>query len=112
MQRSFSHNLAPVDPRLDWTVGRRGVIFLDWNPIPCHDWIRNQNHLGSYVGKNWLGMKLNWVIYKQRRVIRTLAKNGSVQDASTTYVVNPYQTGSFTAKGANFARNAIRMETV
>lgn len=54
MQRSFSHPLAPVDPRLDWTVGRRGVIFLDWSPIQCYDWIRNHNYLGSYVGKKWI----------------------------------------------------------
>ena len=42
--------------------------------------------------------------------IRNRAKNGSVQDVTVTYAVNPYPTGTFTAKGADYARNAIRME--
>jgi len=43
---------VPVDPRLDWTVGRRGVKFLDWGVMPGYDWIRNQNYSGPYIGKN------------------------------------------------------------
>jgi len=42
----------PVDPRLDWTVGRRGVNFLDWGQMPGYSWIRNQNYSGPYIGKN------------------------------------------------------------
>ena len=44
----------PVDPRLDWTVGRRGVNFLDWGPMPGNDWIRNQLYSGPYIGKKWM----------------------------------------------------------
>ncbi len=44
----------PVDPRLDWTVGRRGVNFLDWGPMPGYTWIRNQNYSGPYTGKKWM----------------------------------------------------------
>ena len=44
----------PVDPRLDWTVGRRGVNFLDWGPMPGYSWIRNQNYSGPYIGKKWM----------------------------------------------------------
>ncbi len=45
---------VPVDPRLDWTVGRRGVNFLDWGPMPGYSWIRNQNYSGPYIGKKWM----------------------------------------------------------
>jgi len=45
---------TPVDPRLDWTVGRRGVNFLDWGQMPGYSWIRNQNYSGPYIGKKWM----------------------------------------------------------
>lgn len=140
---------VPVDPRLDWTVGRRGVNFLDWGSMPGFNWIRNQNYSGPYVGKKWMYylsdegssthstsrrntnnnyrlLKLSSVILwlaeceaelgnlqaseDYVNLIRNRAKRGSVQDASVTYVVNPYTTGTFTARGADYARNAIRME--
>jgi hypothetical protein len=44
----------PVDPRLDWTVGRRGVNFLDWGKMPGFSWIRDQNYAGPYTGKKWM----------------------------------------------------------
>ncbi len=37
-----------LDPRLDWTVGRRGIPYLDWGPHPGSDWIRDQNWGGPY----------------------------------------------------------------
>ena len=37
---------TPVDPRLDWTVGRRGVPYLDWGVHPGQDWIRDKS--GTY----------------------------------------------------------------
>ncbi|MCW3116079.1 MAG: RagB/SusD protein, partial [Chitinophagaceae bacterium] len=42
-------NTTAVDPRLDWTVGRRGIPFLDFGPMPGSDWIRNQASAGPYV---------------------------------------------------------------
>ena len=140
---------VPVDPRLDWTVGRRGVSFLDWGMMPGYDWIRNQNYSGPYIGKKWMYyladegstthstskrnvnnnyrlLKVSSVILwlaeceielgnlasaeKYVNMIRNRAKTGSVQDASVTYVVNPYPDGTFATKGADFARNAVRME--
>lgn len=139
----------PVDPRLDWTVGRRGVNFLDWGPMPGFAWIRNQSYSGPYTGKKWMyyladegssthstskrNTNNNYRLLKMSAVIlwlaecetelgnlqaaedytnlvRTRAKVGSVQDASVNYVVNPYPKGTFTTKGADYARNAIRME--
>lgn len=38
-----------VDPRLDWTVGRRGIPFLDWGVNRGADWIRDQNNGGPYL---------------------------------------------------------------
>jgi len=35
-------------------VGRRGVNFLDWGPMPGYSWIRNQNYSGPYIGKKWM----------------------------------------------------------
>jgi hypothetical protein len=52
---AFTLNVsAPVDPRLDWTVGRRGVNFLDWGKMPGASWIRDQNYAGPYTGKKWM----------------------------------------------------------
>ncbi|HAK78104.1 MAG TPA: RagB/SusD family nutrient uptake outer membrane protein, partial [Runella sp.] len=42
--------------------------------------------------------------------LRVRAKTGSVQDPTVTYKVEPYPTGTFAGKGADFARNAVRME--
>jgi len=38
-----------LDPRLDWTVGRRGIPYLDWGKNPGMDWIRNQSYGGPYL---------------------------------------------------------------
>ncbi|MHA8053338.1 RagB/SusD family nutrient uptake outer membrane protein [Aquirufa sp. Wall-65K1] len=140
----------PVDPRLDWTVGRRGVQFLDWGVMPGFPWIRDQNYSGPYTGKKWMyyladegssthstskrAVNNNYRLLKMSSVIlwlaeceaelgnlsgaetyvniiRNRAKNGSVQDPTVNYVVNPYPTGTFVAKGKDYALNAVRMES-
>ena len=139
-----------VDPRLDWTVGRRSVSFLDWGPMPGSSWIRDQNYAGPFTGKKWMyylaeenssthstnrrSVNNNYRLLKLSHVIlwlaecevelgnlgsaegyvnmiRSRAKAGSVQDASVTYKVEPYVVGTFVANGADYARNAVRMET-
>jgi hypothetical protein len=50
-----SANLAagsslPVDPRLDWTVGRDGVPYKDWGEH-APNWIRDRGWAGPYSGK-------------------------------------------------------------
>lgn len=40
-----------VDPRLDWTVGRRGIEYLGWGPMPGMRWVRDQANGGPYVAK-------------------------------------------------------------
>jgi starch-binding outer membrane protein, SusD/RagB family len=48
---------TPVDPRLDWTVGRRGVPYLDYGIMRGKDWIRDQNNAGPYLNKKNMFMK-------------------------------------------------------
>lgn len=48
---SFTPDQGPLDPRLDHTIGRRGIMFLDWMPHPGHDWIRDQSFGGPYTQK-------------------------------------------------------------
>lgn len=40
----------PVDPRLDWTVGRDGVPYKDWGAHAAN-WIRNESFGGPYSPK-------------------------------------------------------------
>jgi hypothetical protein len=45
---AFTPYAGTVDSRLDWTVGRRGLPFLDWGINPGNDWIRAQSDGGPY----------------------------------------------------------------
>ena len=47
----FTPYAGTVDPRLDHTVGRRGVQYLDWGPHPGRDWIRQVSNGGPYSPK-------------------------------------------------------------
>jgi hypothetical protein len=38
-----------VDPRLDFTVSRRGIPFMDWGVNRGNDWIRMQSNGGPYL---------------------------------------------------------------
>jgi hypothetical protein len=40
-----------LDPRLDWSVGRRSIPHLDWGPHPGVSWIRDQVYAGPYSPK-------------------------------------------------------------
>ena len=39
---------TPLDPRIDWTIGRRGVPYLDWGIMPGSNWVRDQGTAGPY----------------------------------------------------------------
>ncbi len=45
----FTPYTGTLDPRLDWTVGRRGIPFLDWGIMPGQAWVRAQPEGGPYV---------------------------------------------------------------
>lgn len=50
-------NTTPLDPRLDWSVGRRGIYYWDWGPHPGYSWIRDQNYAGPYSPKKHIFSK-------------------------------------------------------
>jgi hypothetical protein len=47
----FTPYAGTVDPRLDWTVGRRGIPYLDWGVHPGKAYIRDQAYGGPYSPK-------------------------------------------------------------
>ncbi|MFZ9661250.1 MAG: RagB/SusD family nutrient uptake outer membrane protein, partial [Chitinophagaceae bacterium] len=47
----FTLGAEPVDPRLDWSVGRRPVPFWDWGAHPGRNWIRDIGYAGPYSPK-------------------------------------------------------------
>lgn len=52
-----------VDPRLDHTVGRRGIPYLDWGIYRGKDWVRDQGNAGPYVYKKNMFKKSEKGIY-------------------------------------------------
>jgi hypothetical protein len=46
-----------LDPRLDWTVGRRGIPYLDWATHPGADWIRDVAYAGPFSPKKHIAEK-------------------------------------------------------
>ena len=95
--------VTPVDPRLDWTVGRDGVPYKDWGPH-ASDWIRSPSYGGPYSNKKnmhekssgaqstvgWVNTQLNSVnvhIFRYADLLLLLAEaeveTGSLENART-----------------------------
>ena len=95
--------LKPVDPRLDYAVGRDGVPYKDWGPH-APDWIRSPSYGGSYSNKKnvhekssgaestvgWQNTQLNSVnvhIFRYADLLLLLAEaeveSGSLENART-----------------------------
>jgi hypothetical protein len=49
--QAFTTHTGTLDPRLDWSVGRRGVPYYDWGMHPGRDWIRKVEYGGPYSPK-------------------------------------------------------------
>ncbi|MDR2913145.1 MAG: RagB/SusD family nutrient uptake outer membrane protein [Alistipes sp.] len=49
----FVPHEGPLDPRLDHTVARRGIPFMDWGVFTGADWIRSQAKGGPYMTKKY-----------------------------------------------------------
>ena len=47
----FTPSTERLDPRIDFTLGRRGIPYLDWGPHPGINWIRDQSYGGPYSPK-------------------------------------------------------------
>lgn len=54
---AFTPDAGPVDPRLDHSIGRRGIQYLDWQPHPGLDWVRDQGFGGPYAPKKFVFYK-------------------------------------------------------
>lgn len=65
---AFVADDKPLDPRIDHSIGRRGIPYLDWIDHPGKKWIRNQAYAGPYSPKKY-------VYYK--------SQEGSFTDASS-----------------------------
>jgi len=48
-----------LDPRVDWTIGRRGIPFLDWGPMSGSDWMLDQLNMGPFQNKKNMWYKRN-----------------------------------------------------
>lgn len=48
---AFVPDAGTLDPRIDWTAGRRGIPYLDWGIYPGEPWIRDQRYGGPYGPK-------------------------------------------------------------
>ena len=68
---AFTPDAGPVDPRLDWSIGRRGIPYLDWQVHPGLDWIRDQGFAGPYS-------PIKFVFYKSQD--KTLTDGSSWTD--------------------------------
>jgi len=75
----FTPYTGTLDPRLDWTVGRRGIPYLDWGNHPGKDWIRSQKDFGPYSSKKN-------VYYESQQ--GTLTEQGNWANGITTNNVN------------------------
>lgn len=64
----FDEDTGPLDPRIDHSIGRRGIPYLDWIEHPGKNWIRKQDYAGPYSPKKY-------VYYK--------SQEGSFTDASS-----------------------------
>ncbi len=66
--KPFTADTKPLDPRIDHSIGRRGIPYLDWIAHPGKNWIRKQDYAGPYSPKKY-------VYYK--------SQEGSFTDASS-----------------------------
>lgn len=46
---TFQTYKGTLDPRIDWSLGRRGIPYLDWGLPPGQSWIRDQENAGPYI---------------------------------------------------------------
>jgi starch-binding outer membrane protein, SusD/RagB family len=59
----FTPDAGPLDPRIDHSIGRRGIPYLDWadpakyTSFPGKAWIRNQPNAGPYSTKKFVYYK-------------------------------------------------------
>jgi hypothetical protein len=115
-----------LDTRIDWSVGRRGIPYLDWGIHPGRDWIRDISYGGPYspkknvfykaevnatsgsVGWGWNNTSLNYTIMRYADVLLMAAEAeievGSLDVART--LINRVRTRAAASPVKNGAVNA------
>ncbi len=53
----FTPDAGNLDPRIDHSIGRRGIPYLDWQDHPGDDWMRDQGYGGPYSPKKFVYYK-------------------------------------------------------
>lgn len=56
----FTPTTELLDPRVDWTIARRGIPFLDWGPMSGGDWMLDQAGMGPFLNKKIMFYKRNF----------------------------------------------------
>ena len=51
---AFTPDSGNLDPRIDFSIGRRGIPYLDWIAHPGKAWIRSQPYAGPYSPKKYI----------------------------------------------------------
>jgi len=52
--QAFTPDAGNLDPRLDHSIGRRGIPYLDWGEHPGFKWVRDQAYGGPYGPKKFI----------------------------------------------------------
>lgn len=55
----FTPTTHLLDPRVDWTISRRGIDYLGWGICEGASWIRQQDNGGPYMTKKFMQKKEN-----------------------------------------------------
>jgi starch-binding outer membrane protein, SusD/RagB family len=80
---AFTPTTEELDARIDWTVGRRGIPYLDWGNHPGQAWIRDQTYAGPYSPKKN-------VYYKNQENINTSASGWTKGFTNNNYKILRY----------------------
>ena len=54
---TFVPDAGPLDPRIDHSIGRKSIPYLDWIPHPGSAWIRSFPYAGPYSPKKYIYYK-------------------------------------------------------
>jgi len=76
----FTNDITtPLDPRLDWAVGRRGIPYYDYGAHPGRNWIRDQGYAGPFSPKKHVNKSTdNNGVATNINNVRQTAKNYNV----------------------------------
>lgn len=70
--------VTPLDPRLDWTAGRRSIPYYDYGPHPGRSWIRDQAYAGPYSPKKHVTKNSELGNFTNSNNFRQTAKNYNI----------------------------------